>query len=196
MVACDASLDVTRAARHLVSDLGAHAIVGPSSSQTTLDLALGYSISSGTLVMTPTALAASIADLADADLVWQAAPADDERAGLLNQQLHALESELRSERNRTELRLGIVVRDDALGRSARSLLSGIEFNARRLTDPGSIGAAVQVDAYDVDLEGQDALVARYVDFAPDDELRLLCGALALLLAPGPRARPARDHDRP
>ena len=64
------------AATHLVDTVGAAAIVGPIFSETTLDISQMITIPGGTFLITPTASAMSIADLADDNLVWRTIPGD------------------------------------------------------------------------------------------------------------------------
>jgi ABC-type branched-subunit amino acid transport system substrate-binding protein len=95
LVVCDTADDPVRAGRHLIEDLAVPAIIGPNSSNDTLDLATRLSIEKRTLTMSPTAMASSLRDLADDDLSWSMVPTDAQRAPLLHAQIKALESALR-----------------------------------------------------------------------------------------------------
>jgi ABC-type branched-subunit amino acid transport system substrate-binding protein len=66
----------TAAATHLVDTVGVAAIIGPIFSETVLDIAQSITVPGGTFLITPTATAMSVADLADDDLVWRTIPGD------------------------------------------------------------------------------------------------------------------------
>ncbi|HEY2734814.1 MAG TPA: ABC transporter substrate-binding protein, partial [Polyangiales bacterium] len=167
MIACDESRDLLRASRHLVSDLGVSAIIGPDTTQDMLDLARKLTIASGTLLMSPSALAASISDLVDQDLAWTMVPHDSDRAALMVDQVGAIERALHAQRGSGPLKLGIVFRNDALGQSTRVSLDQLSFNGAGLTDPINLNDHVRVDPYEPDAPEQSALVASYLDFSPD-----------------------------
>ena len=92
LVSCDESTDLRRAGRHLVDDLDVPAIVGPNTSQDTLDLSSDITIPGGTVVMSPTAVASSVASLIDQDLTWLMAPTDVQRAPLIDRKSTRLNS--------------------------------------------------------------------------------------------------------
>jgi len=167
LVSCDTVRNLTRAARHLIDDLGVSAIVGPNTSQDTLDLARQYSIEAGTLLVSPTAQAASIADLLDHDLSWLMVPSDAQRMPLMAARINALEAQLQQERPGRPLKLGIVLRDDVLSQGARSALSSLQWNGMPVTGAGALGENLRVDSYAPSGEGLAALVEEYVVFAPD-----------------------------
>lgn len=167
LVSCDTVRNLTRAARHLIDDLGVSAIVGPNTSQDTLDLARQISIEAGTLLVSPTAQAASIADLLDRDLSWLMVPSDAQRMPLMASRINALEDQLKQERTGRPLRLGIVLRDDVLSQGARSGLSSLHWNGAPVTGAGALGDNLRVDSYAPSGEGLAALVEEYVVFAPD-----------------------------
>ncbi|HET8932323.1 MAG TPA: ABC transporter substrate-binding protein [Polyangiales bacterium] len=163
MVSCDAGRDLSRAARHLISELGVSAIVGPNTSQDTLDLATQISIESRTLLLSPTAQASSIADLIDHDLSWVMVPSDLQRAPLLLTRIRGLEAQLHVERAGRPLRLGVVLRDDVLAQGARAALSTLDWNGK----PVSPGEDLRIDSYAPSGAEIAALVTEYVKFAPD-----------------------------
>jgi len=167
LVSCDSVTNLTRAARHLIDDLGVSAIVGPNTSQDTLDLARQISIEAGTLLLSPTAQAASIADLLDHDLSWLMVPSDAQRMPLMAARINALEAQLQAERAGRPLRLGIILRDDVLSQGARSALSSLLWNGTPVTEAGALGENLRVDSYAPSGEGLAALVEEYVVFAPD-----------------------------
>src|SRR5437763_1338359 len=63
VLSCDEFANSTRAATHLIEELHVPAIVGPNTSQDTIDLSNNVSVKGGTVMMTPSAVASSIADL-------------------------------------------------------------------------------------------------------------------------------------
>ena len=167
MVSCDESVSLLRAAQHLVDELKVPAIVGPNTSQDTLDLSNKLTIAARTLVLSPTAVASSIADLSDDGLTWQIIPTDVQRAPLMIQQIGVLEAGLRQERNRPTIKLGIVYRDDALGQGTRVSLNSVVLNGKPLADTVNVGDNVRIDPYDFRQPTQEALVDAYLKFAPD-----------------------------
>jgi ABC-type branched-subunit amino acid transport system substrate-binding protein len=170
MVSCDEAAMLLRAAGHLVNDLHVPAIVGPNTSQDTIDLSNKLTVAAGTVLMTPTGVASSIAALNDNDLTWLMVPSDVQRAPLMIKQLTELETQVRmAHPERTTVKLGIVFRNDALGIGTRSSLNDLTFNGQPLSHPINIGTggAVTVDGYEFGAADQNALVASYVTFAPD-----------------------------
>ena len=167
LVSCDESTNLVRAAEHLVKDLRVPAIVGPNTSQDTLDVSTKVTVPGGTVVITPTAVASSIPALGDNDLTWLMVPSDVQRAPLMISQLGVLEAQLKAERELSQVKLGIVFRNDALGVGTRTSLNELKLNGKGLTDPINLGNHVEIDGYsatDVDLQ---ALVTKYLKFAPD-----------------------------
>jgi branched-chain amino acid transport system substrate-binding protein len=167
LVSCDSARDLSRAARHLIDDLGVSAIVGPNTSQDTLDLATQLSIESGTLLVSPTAQASSIADLLDHDLSWLMVPSDLQRAPLLVARIEALAAQLASERTGRPLRLGVVLRDDVLAQGARAALSTLQWNGEPVSSQSGAAQNVRIDSYAPSGEGLETLVSEYTVFAPD-----------------------------
>lgn len=167
MVSCDESTNLVRAAEHLVKDLGVPAIVGPNTSQDTLDVSSKVTVPGGTVVMTPTAVASSITALGDKDLTWLMVPSDVQRAPLMISQINALETQLKQDRELDAIKLGIVFRNDALGVGTRTSLNDLVLNGKGLTDPVNLGNHVEIDGYNAADADQKAIVDKYVSFAPD-----------------------------
>ncbi|HYP87818.1 MAG TPA: hypothetical protein VEQ59_06685, partial [Polyangiaceae bacterium] len=147
LVSCDESTNLVRAAEHLVKDLGAPAIVGPNTSQDTIDVSNKVTVPAGTVVITPTAVASSITSLNDDDLTWLMVPSDVQRAPLMISQINLLETQLKAARNLTTVKLGIVFRNDALGVGTRTSLNDLVLNGKGLTDSVNLGNHVQIDGY-------------------------------------------------
>src|SRR6478735_7034824 len=132
MISCDESTNLVRAANHLVNDLHVPAIVGPNTSQDTLDVSTKVSVAGGTVVMSPTGVASSIASLSDNDLTWLMVPSDVQRAPLMINQIGVLETQLKADRAVKLIKLGIVFRNDALGIGTRTALNDLKINGRSL----------------------------------------------------------------
>jgi ABC-type branched-subunit amino acid transport system substrate-binding protein len=167
MISCDESTNLVRAAGHLVNDLHVPAIVGPNTSQDTLDVSTMVTVPGGTVVMSPTGVASSIAALNDNDLTWLMVPSDVQRAPLMISQINTLESSLKTARTETTVKLGVVFRNDALGIGTRTSLNDLVLNGKPLADPTNLGNNVQIDPYDATQPNQQAIVTKYVGFAPD-----------------------------
>lgn len=167
LVSCDEAADLARAATHLVHELRVPAIVGPNTSQDTLSLSTSHTIAAGTAVLSPTAVASSIADLVDNDLTWLMVPSDVQRAPLMIEQIGEIEQMLRVDRETDVLKLGVIFRNDALGTGTRVALSSLIFNDTSLADPTNAGNLVRIDPYDYKQVDQSELVDAYVQFAPD-----------------------------
>jgi len=170
MVSCDEAAMAMRAAGHLVNDLHVPAIVGPNTSQDTIDLSSKLTVAAGTVLMTPTGVASSIAALTDNDLTWLMVPSDVQRAPLMIKQIGELEMQIRmAHPERTTTKLGIVFRKDALGTGTQTSLNELSFNGKPLSDPINVGTGgnVTIDGYDFMAADQNALVNQYVTFAPD-----------------------------
>jgi branched-chain amino acid transport system substrate-binding protein len=157
-----------RAARHLVNDLHVPAIVGPNTSQDTLDVSNQLTIQAGTLLLTPTAVASSITELADNDLTWLMVPSDMQRGKLMINQINAIERD-RNMAMKPQVRLAVIYRNDALGMGTQRSLSELILNGKPLTDPVNTGPMgnVMIEGYDFSAADQRALVGRVVTFAPD-----------------------------
>jgi branched-chain amino acid transport system substrate-binding protein len=163
MVSCDESTNLIRAATHLVSDLHVPAIVGPNTSQDTLDVSTEVTVPGGTVVMSPTGVASSIASLSDNDLTWLMVPSDVQRAPLMISQIGELENQLKSARGKTTVNLGIVFRNDALGIGTRTALDDLKVNGQSLAN----NEHVKVAPYNGADADQQALVTKYLSFLPD-----------------------------
>ena len=167
LVSCDESTNLVRAAEHLVKDLQVPAIIGPNTSQDTLDVSTKVTVPGGTVVITPTAVASSITALSDNDLTWLMVPSDVQRAPLMISQINVLEAQLKGERSLDQVKLGIVFRNDALGVGTRTSLNELKLNGMSLTDPLNLGNHVGIDGYNATDADQQALVTKYLTFAPD-----------------------------
>ncbi|HTU59424.1 MAG TPA: cellulose binding domain-containing protein, partial [Polyangiales bacterium] len=166
LVVCDTADDPVRAGRHLIEDLAVPAIVGPNSSDDTLDLATRLSIEKRVLTMSPTAMASSLRDLADNDLSWSIVPTDTQRAPLLHAQIKALEVSLRKGRPEP-VKLSVVYRDDSFGHGVRLSLSSLTINELPLSHPDNVESAVQWAMYAPTLDDVPSLIAAQLAFKPD-----------------------------
>ena len=167
MVSCDESTNLVRAAGHLVNDLQVPAIVGPNTSQDTLDVSTKVTVPGGTVVMSPTGVASSIAALTDNDLTWLMVPSDVQRAPLMISQINTLEQSLKTARSKSIIKLGVVFRNDALGIGTRTSLNDLMLNGKPLADALNLGQNVQIDPYNSADTDEQAMITKYVSFAPD-----------------------------
>ncbi|HEY5376569.1 MAG TPA: ABC transporter substrate-binding protein [Polyangiaceae bacterium] len=166
MVSCDESTNLVRAATHLVSDLHVPAIVGPNTSQDTLDVSTKVTIPGNTVIMSPTGVASSIASLSDNDLTWLMVPSDVQRAPLMINQIGVLEQSLKAARSKSTIKLGVVFRNDALGIGTRTSLNDLMLNGVSMT-ANLTNNNVRIDGYNGTDTTEATLVANYVTFAPD-----------------------------
>jgi ABC-type branched-subunit amino acid transport system substrate-binding protein len=164
MVSCDESTNLVRAAGHLVNDLHVPAIVGPNTSQDTLDVSTKVSVPGGTVVMSPTGVASSIAALSDNDLTWLMVPSDVQRAPLMISQINSLETQLKADRAVKQIKLGVIFRNDALGIGTRTALNDLTINGKSLAGNENVQISPYTDAPDTN---QQALVDKYLSFLPD-----------------------------
>ena len=167
MVSCDESTNLVRAATHLVNDLHVPAIVGPNTSQDTLDVSTKVTVPGGTMVMSPTGVASSIASLSDNDLTWVMVPSDVQRAPLMISQIGVLEQTLKAARSESTVKLGVVFRNDALGIGTRTSLNDLVINGASMTAAINLNNNVQIDGYNGSDTTEQTLVSKYVAFAPD-----------------------------
>jgi ABC-type branched-subunit amino acid transport system substrate-binding protein len=167
LVSCDAATHLMGAASHLVDDLHVPAIVGPNTSQDTLDVSNQYSVRGNTVLMSPTAVASSVAALVDNDLTWLMVPNDVQRAPLMISQIKDLETQLKSERTLTTVKLGVVFRDDALGTGTRTSLNALVLNGKPLSDTINFGKNVMIDPYDYKQADQHVILEKYLGLLPD-----------------------------
>jgi branched-chain amino acid transport system substrate-binding protein len=172
MISCDESTNLVRAATHLVEDLHVPAIVGPNTSQDTLDVSTKVTVPGGTVVMSPTGVASSIASLTDNDLTWLMVPSDVQRAPLMINQIGVLETAANAAHPAKPVNLGIVFRNDALGIGTRTALNSLKLNGQSLANSINLNNHVQIDPYNgADMSqqaiDQQAIVSKYLTFLPD-----------------------------
>jgi len=136
VVSCDESKNLERVGKHLVEDLQVAGVVGPNTSQDSLDITTKVLAkpTANTVIMSPTAVAAGIAGLPDNNLTWRNIPSDIPRGKLMIQQLNAMEAALKTAggmpgpagatARSAPLKLAIVYRDDAQGQSNFGVIAG------------------------------------------------------------------------
>ncbi len=195
LVSCDESTNLVRAGTHLISDLQVPAIVGPNTSQDTLDLSNKLSISAGTVVMTPTGVASSIADLTDNDLTWLMVPSDVQRAPLMISQLGDLETQIKTERSVSKVKLGVIYRNDALGIGTRTSLDTLVINGKPISDAVNLGQNVKISPYEFAAPDQNAIVSDYLKFLPDIVVVAgLAEAITQIIVPIEKQWPKSESD--
>jgi ABC-type branched-subunit amino acid transport system substrate-binding protein len=167
-VGCDDSIDLVRAGTHLVADLHVPAIVGPTTSSGTISLTQQVTAAGGAVLITPTAGAASVADLADDGLTFQMIPTDGQRGPLLIKQIGDLEARLDADGKdpvTNPVKLAIVFRNDALGVGTRASLNSLSLNGKPITDPFN-AANVRIDAVAPNATDLASLAMAYLSPAP------------------------------
>lgn len=167
LVSCDEATNLMRAGSHLVNDLKVPAIVGPNTSQDTIELTSQLTAAQGTVMMSPTAVASSITSLLDDGMTWLMVPTDVQRAPLMISQIGVLETRLKADRALSTVKLGIVFRNDALGIGSRTALNSLVINGRPISHATNLGANVRISPYDFGQPNQDAIVDEYLEFQPD-----------------------------
>ena len=167
LVSCDVGKNLVRASEHLVKDLKVAAIIGPNTSQDTLDVSNKVSVNGGSVIISPSAVASAITGLVDNDLTWLMVPTDTQRAPLMLDQINELETTLKAARSVSTVKLSVIFQDDALGQGTRQGLDQLVINGKQVVDPLNFGKNVQISGYDVKVKDQSALVAKHIGFAPD-----------------------------
>lgn len=194
LVVCDAS-DPLPAAQHLVADLHVAAIIGPNTSEQIFQLTRELTVRTDTLTLSTGSVSAQIGQLFDDDLSWSMLPTEQPTAAVLIEQVAELERQLRAARDRTQLKLGIVVSDDLVGASTLDALSGLQFNDHPLSHPTNLGQLVTSRVYDPTAGDQTSVLEAVLDFAPDlivlvGDRRAVSDLLAPLEAQWPSSKPA------
>jgi ABC-type branched-subunit amino acid transport system substrate-binding protein len=165
LVACDTAQDAERATQHLL-DVGTAAIVGPDSSQLMLALSSRLTVEAGSLLLSPVAVASSIAALQDRDLDWLMAPTAEQRAPLVGLQLRSIAERLTQQRGRP-IKLGMVLREDAFGRDALASLLELSFGGSSLARDLARGDNARIESYGAPGFDPGPLVETFLGFAPD-----------------------------
>ena len=115
-VACDDTTGASAAedaARHLVDNVGARAIVGPVFSESVIQIAEEVTVAADTFVITPTGSAELISGLSDNNLVWRVTPSDVYQSEAIRQRMAAV----------TPARLLVLAKDDAYGNGILNAIS-------------------------------------------------------------------------
>ena len=173
MVSCNTTGGLVRAATHLVQDVRVPAIVGPNTSQDTLDVSNKVTIQAGVVVISPTAVAASITGLLDNDMTWLMIPSDDQRAKLMMKNISDLEGSLKAKRGSNSIKLSIIYRNDALGVGTKNSMDQLTLNGALLSDVTNAGdpvnGKVHIDPYSATATATDfgQIISKEVAFAPD-----------------------------
>ena len=144
MVCCDdlsAPMDnPRRAAKHLVSDVGVPAILGPAFSGITIDTAKSVTVPAGVLTISASATSPSISDLDDSGLVWRTCPSDAVQAVPIAGLVTPIEAQVRAEQMlmaSDQIRVAIVDKGDAYGTGlADAVTPQLMFNGKAAADNG------------------------------------------------------------
>jgi ABC-type branched-subunit amino acid transport system substrate-binding protein len=181
VVECDPTANSIRAASHLAYDLHVPAVVGPNVAEDGISITQQISANAGMLLLTPTIPIDPLTNLADNGLTWRDVPSDHQRAPLYGDQIGALVSQLSPSRG-ANLKLGVIVRSDALGSSALNSISTVSFGG---TTIGSSGPNVSIDEYALaDTAAQAAIATKYATtFVPDIVFVIAQEAVASIVIP-------------
>lgn len=101
------------AARHLVDNVGARAIVGPVFSESVIRVAEEVTVAADTFVITPTASAELLSGLSDNNLVWRVTPSDLYQSESIRQRVAEV----------APARLLVLAKDDAYGNGILNSIS-------------------------------------------------------------------------
>ena len=169
MVSCNETEGAwKRAGAHLVNELHVPAIVGPNTSQDTIDVSTQISVPGGTVMMTPSAVASEIGDLVDNDLTWLMVPSDVQRAPLMIRQINDIERQIKMDRGIETVKLSVITRGDALGIGTRTSLNSLRLNDRPLSEQIGTEKTVLLDTYEPTIkEPNQALITKHATFSPD-----------------------------
>jgi ABC-type branched-subunit amino acid transport system substrate-binding protein len=172
-LSCDEAANLPRAASHLINDLHVSAIVGPNLSQDVLDLTTGNpsiglpsSAQAGVVLLPPSAIASAIETIPDNGMTFMMVPSDSQRVPLLKQQIGALETQLKTARSKSSVKIAIFYRDDALGEGTVDGLTTLTINGMPLSTEISLGNARE-DSYDPTSTDDSAFITAYTKFQPD-----------------------------
>lgn len=174
MLSCDENANLVRVSKHLLNDLHVAGIVGPNLSQDTIDLTQGdmtrglpSSAAAGTAMLSPSAVAAKIADISDNGLSFMMVPSDVQRVPLMEIRINALESQLKAQRAKSSIKLAIYYRSDALGVGTHdSLTKTLMINGAPLSAPVN-ASAFHDDVYDPNSTDNSRIITQYLAFKPD-----------------------------
>ena len=181
VVECDPTANTIRTATHLAGDLHVAAVVGPNVAEDILNITQQVSASAGMLMMSPTVPIDPVTDLKDNGLTWRDIPSDSQRAPLYGDQIGALVTQLTG-LGRSNLKLGVIVRNDALGSSALHAISSVAFGSNLTV--GSPGANVTIDEYALsDTAAQAAIATKYAASVPDIIFVIAQEAVASIVIP-------------
>ncbi len=136
--------DRVAAAKHLATELGVAAIIGPNNSGNTLEIFSKVTRDSRTIIMPPTSSAAEISgDKLEGGtqdgvrLVWRLVPDDDIQDKALVQLYTSVAAEL-ARAGKTTLKVAIISRQDAYGQgNLNGMKAGLTLNGKPYTDPAN-----------------------------------------------------------
>lgn len=144
MVCCDdlsaPENNPRRAAKHLVTDVGVQAILGPAFSGITIETATNITIPAGVLTISASATNPSITSLPDDGLVWRTCPSDAIQAIPLAGLVTSLETQVRAEQGlmaADQIRVAMAVKGDAYGTGLADVVTPLlTFNGKGASDNG------------------------------------------------------------
>ncbi len=161
LVACSDNADqetAVVAAKHLVDDLEVPAIIGAAYSGITTRMTTEVTIPGHVLVISPSATATNITDLADDGLVWRTSPSDVYQSVALAAFIQQrLEPAIRAKLMLTaadKIKLAVLHKGDAYGAGLADALEqdpgNVQINGAPVNDPTNLGLYQRVDYGDPD----------------------------------------------
>jgi branched-chain amino acid transport system substrate-binding protein len=164
IVACHDLDDPTRAAEHLVKNVGVPAIIGPAFSGVTLKVTTDVTVPAGVLTMSASATSPAISKIEDSGLAWRAVPSDAIQAipmaNLANEQISSFEK-------LGPARVAITIKNDAYGTGlADAIRPNLVINGKNALDALDDGEFLEL-SYAEDQADLSSLVTQVVDFKPN-----------------------------
>ncbi len=165
-----------RAAAHLIDELKVPAIVGGSTSGNTLDIAKRATVPAKVMLFAPSSTAISITAPTDFNaspdgtrLLWRAAPSDVVQSKVLQLSYAALEAETKADGGPANVKLALVVKNDAYGKGIQSAFeAGLTVNGVAAAGNPNFTAIVYKNTpADIDGVLQAQAVTDLTTFAPD-----------------------------
>jgi hypothetical protein len=179
---CDPTANTIRTAQHLALDLKVPAVVGPNVAEDGINITQMVSAQAGMLLMTPTIPVDPLTNLNDNGLTWRDVPSDHQRSPVYGDQIQEIASELQSAGRNGNLKLGLVVRNDALGLSALNSISSVPWDGMTVGSPPP--NTVSIDEYALtDTTAQANIVAKYASSVPDVVFVVAQEAVANIVIP-------------
>lgn len=168
------AIDRVRAGKHLVEDLKVAAVIGGSTSGTTLDIAKNVTMPAKVMQFAASSTAIAITAPTDFNaspdgtrLLWRAAPSDVVQSLVLQQMFLQVETEVKTG-GAASPKLALVTKNDAYGKGILSAFkSGLKVNGAAIPNANFEAFEYKTNAADADGILQSEVVTGLQTFAPD-----------------------------